>query len=202
MENNRLSIISLICNAVLAIAVIVLFVLFYGDKGAKAESTEQQPVVEDGNSIPVAYINLDSVLIHYTFAVEANDKLMSKQENARVELNTAARNLQGEMADFQRKLDNNAFLSRERAESEQQRILRKQQDLEAKNERLTQSLLEEQQRLTMQLKDSLDACLVEFNKDQKYQIILSNTASDNVLYSTPQHDITQQIIDLLNQRMK
>lgn len=198
--DNKLSIISLVCNGVLAIAVIVLFVLYA--RGGQSSDEQPEAVAAGSESIPVAYINLDSLLLHYTFAVNANDELMTKQENARVELNSAARKLQGEMADFQRKLENNAFLSRERAESEQQRILRKQQDLEARNERLTQSLLEDQQRLTMQLKDSLDAFLAEYDSDGRYQLILSNSASDNVLFSTPEHDITSEVIEKLNARMK
>ena len=192
--DNKLSIISLVCNAILTVAVIVLFVLYASNKPAEVEETTS--VVPLGEQIPVAYIN------GYAFAVEANDQLMAKQENARVELNSAMRKLQGEMNDFQRKIDNNAFLSRERAESEQRRILKKQQDLEARNDQLTQSLLEEQQRLTMQLKDTIDVFLAEYNKDGRYQIILSNSASDNVLYSTPGHDITKEVIDQLNKRMK
>ncbi|MBQ9440545.1 MAG: OmpH family outer membrane protein [Paludibacteraceae bacterium] len=198
--DNKLSIISLVCNAILTVAVIVLFVLYASNKPAEVEETTS--VVPLGEQIPVAYINLDSLLTGYAFAVEANDQLMAKQENARVELNSAMRKLQGEMNDFQRKIDNNAFLSRERAESEQRRILKKQQDLEARNDQLTQSLLEEQQRLTMQLKDTIDVFLAEYNKDGRYQIILSNSASDNVLYSTPGHDITKEVIDQLNKRMK
>lgn len=200
MENKSLTITSLVCNCVLAVAVAALFIL-YGRQSQPSVEAVSAPAVS-GDVLPVAYINLDSVLTGYTFAVEANDQLMTKQENARVELNTAGRKLQAEMSDFQRKLEANAFLSRERAESEQRRILKKQQDLEARNDQLAQSLMEEQQRLTMQLKDSLDAFLADYDKDGRYQIILSNSASDNVLYSTPGHDITREVIDQLNQRMK
>ena len=69
--------------------------------------------------LPVAYINVDSLLIHYQFAKEANESLIRKQEDSRLKINSMARQLQGEMADFQRKLENNAFLSRDRAQQEQ-----------------------------------------------------------------------------------
>ena len=42
-------------------------------------------------------------------------------------------NFKMKMAEFQRKLENNAFLSRERAEQEQERLMRKEQDLQLNN---------------------------------------------------------------------
>ena len=66
-------------------------------------------------AIPVAVVNGDSIFSQYTLAVELREKLTKKQEDARLNVNEKARKLQNEMVDFQRKLENNAFLSRERA---------------------------------------------------------------------------------------
>ena len=110
--------VQIVVNVVLVAAVAALFVIVYsGD-------TKEAPTVttESSEVLPVAYLNLDSLLANYTFAQEANETLLKKQEDARLKLNTKARTLQNEMADFQRKLENNAFLSRERAEREQQRL--------------------------------------------------------------------------------
>ena len=114
-------------NTILVAAIVALFVIVLKKPAVPEQAAAPQPVE---GAMPVAFINLDSILQGYTFALEAQDKLMTRQENARMELNQKARTLQNEMVDFQRKLENNAFLSRERAESEQQRIVKKQQDLE------------------------------------------------------------------------
>ena len=121
---NKLQI---VINVVLVAAVAALFVIVL--KNPKA-ATAEPVAVENTGVLPVAYLNVDSLLVNYTFAQVASDKLMSKQEDARVKMNTKLRTFQNEVADFQRKLENNAFLSRERAEKEQQRLAKKEQELQ------------------------------------------------------------------------
>lgn len=185
----------------LAAAVVALFVLVFMFKPAKTEPSTV-PAPQEGTELPVAYVNLDSILQGYTFALEAQDKLMTRQENARLELNQKARTLQNEMADFQRKLENNAFLSRERAESEQQRILKKQQDLENREAQLTQEIMLENQQLQAQLADTILSFLKQYNADGRYHMIFSNNAKDNILLSADCYDITSEVVGALNTRYK
>lgn len=191
---NKLQI---VINVVLVAAVAALFVIFYSDK--KSAPTEVV-VAESSEVMPVAYLNVDSLLAHYTFAQVASDKLMSKQEDARVKMNTKLRTFQNEVADFQRKLENNAFLSRERAEKEQQRLAKKEQELQELEAKLTQDIMLENQKLNLQLADSLTNFLQLFNADGRYHIILSNNAKDNVLMAGKQYDITDEVIEGLNAR--
>lgn len=191
----------LIIDAVLLAAVIALFVLVF-QKPAPVKGATEEVATAVSDQLPVAYLNLDSLLTQYTFAVEANDKLMSKQEDARVKLNSRARTLQNEMADFQRKLDNNAFLSRERAESEAQRLQKKQQDLQELEAQLTQDIMEETAKLNLQLRDTLDNFLAEFNAEGKYHVIFANTQGDNVLLAQPGYDITAEVVSALNKRYR
>jgi outer membrane protein len=106
------------------------------------------------------------------------------------------------VADFQRKLENNAFLSRERAEQEQQRLAKKEQELQELEAKLTQDIMLENQKLNQQLGDSLNTFLQEFNADGRFHIILSNTAKDNVLMASQQYDITDAVITGMNARYK
>ncbi len=146
----------------------------------------------DGQSLmPIAVVNVDSILSQYTFAKESNEKLIKKQEDSRVNINTKARQLQNEMVDFQRKLENNAFLSRERAEQESRRLQQKEADLQQLDRQLSQELVTEQQKLSTQLRDSINAAIKALNKDNKYHLVLStNSLNDNILYSAPEYDIT------------
>lgn len=188
--------IQVVINVILVAAVAALFVVVYtGDK-------QEAPAVavESSEVMPIAYLNVDSLLVNYTFAQEASERLMKKQEDARLKLNTKARTLQNEMADFQRKLENNAFLSRERAEKEQQRLLKKQQELQELEAKLTEDIMLENQKLNMQLADTLTNFLEEYNADGRYHVILSNSAKDNVLMAAEQYDITDEVIDALNAR--
>ena len=192
---------SLILNGILLIAVIILFVLVLGKKKDGVVTT----VVKKGDSslvekMPLAYINIDSLLLNYTFAKNANEVLISKQESSRATLNSRARQLQTEMDEFNRKLENQAFLSRERAEDAQRSIVQKQQDLQKMEANLSQQLMEQQQKMSEQLRDTINAFLKVYNKDGKYQMIISNTANDNILYAGKGYDITSDVIEKLNAR--
>ena len=192
---------SLILNAVLAIAVIVLFVkVFSNNPKSPSEKAFYKNDSLNAGLLLIAYINVDSLLLNYQFAKEANESLIKKQEDSRLSINTKARQLQTEMSEFQRKLEANAFLSRERAEQEQSRLLKRQEDLRELDGQLSQQLMQVQQKMSEQLRDTINSFLKEYNKDQKYQLILSNTSSDNILYATEGLDITPEITDLLNKR--
>jgi outer membrane protein len=104
------------------------------------------------------------------------------------------------MADFQHKLENNAFLSRERAENEQQRLLKKQQELQELEAKLTEDIMIENQKLNMQLADTVTNFLKEYNADGRYHVILSNSAKDNVLMAAESYNITNEVVDALNAR--
>jgi outer membrane protein len=73
------------------------------------------------------------------------------------------------------------------------------QELEAK---LTEEIMLENQKLNMQLADTVTNFLQEFNADGRYHVILSNSAKDNVLMAAEQYDITSQVIEALNARCK
>lgn len=190
----------IVVDAILAVAVIALFTLFFTRKPAgQAVASAENVVVAEGN-LPIAYLNLDSVLTQYQFAVEASDKLMTKQEDARLKLNTKARTLQSEAADFQRKLENGAFMSRDRAEQKQQELLKKQNDLQELEAKLTNDIMLENQKLNMQLADTINNFLREFNADGRYQVIFANAGKDNILQAADGYDITAEVVEALNAR--
>ena len=195
--------VSLILNAILAIAVVILFVLVLGNKS----TIENKQVISGndtvrGGKLPIAYINIDSLLLNYTLAKESNESLIKKQEDSRLTINTNARQLQAEMAEFQRKLENNAFLSRERAEQEQLRLQKKQQELQQLDGKLSQQLVQIQQKMSEELRDTINKFMKEYNKDKKYQMIISNTSNDNILYADKSYDITAEVTKILNERCK
>ena len=190
----------IVVDAILAVAVIALFTLFFTRKPAEqAVASAENVVVAEGN-LPIAYLNLDSVLTQYQFAVEASDKLMTKQEDARLKPNTKARTLQSEAADFQRKLENGAFMSRDRAEQKQQELLKKQNDLQELEAKLTNDIMLENQKLNMQLADTINNFLREFNADGRYQVIFANAGKDNILQAADGYDITAEVVEALNAR--
>jgi outer membrane protein len=149
--------------------------------------------------LPIAYVNIDTLLLNYQFARDANESLIKKQEEYRLTINTRARKLQTEMNEFQRKLEKNEFLSRELAEQEQTRLQNVQKELQDLDGKFSDQLKQEQNKLSRVLRDKIKLFIIEFNKDKKYEIIFSNTSSDNILFAAYGYDITDIVVKALNE---
>ncbi|MBR5964110.1 MAG: OmpH family outer membrane protein [Bacteroidaceae bacterium] len=147
----------------------------------------------------IAYVNIDTLLTSYDFWMSLNEDMINKRENITAQLNKEAAALQKEMEQFQSKVDNNAFVSRERAESEYNRIMKKQQDLQAKQERLTNEFAAESAKNDQIIRDSINSFLKVYNADHRYTLILSRIG-DNILYADEAMNITQEVVDGLNAR--
>ena len=125
---------------------------------------------------------------------------MGKEEASRADFNEKYKVFQQDAVEFQRKVQNNGFLSMERAQKEQQRLAKAEQDLAQLNQTLTNELMMEQDKLNRQLRDTLMNYLDEYTKAKPYKVILSNTLGDNVLYGAKSVDITNEIVEVLNAR--
>lgn len=192
--------ISYVINGILAIAIIILFILFFSNKNEPVTDTSVKFESDTTVTLPIAYVNIDSVLINYKYAKEASDALMKKTESSRASINQKQKQVEKEYREFQNKLQNNSFLSQERAEQEQARIQKLAADLEQTAGRLDNELSLEQMKVNNQLADSIRICIKEYNKTANYHIIFSNSGLDNILYADPKYDITNKVISLLNKR--
>lgn len=164
---------------------------------------DEQPVAAqaDGNGVKIAYVEVDSLMSQYQFAKDYTAILQKKGNNARNTLNQKGQQLQAAAANFQQKLQNNGFASREQAESQQAAIQRQQQSLQELQDRLAQELDAETAKYNEALRDSLNHFLKEYNKVKKFDLILSK-AGDNILYASKAYDITNDVINGLNKCYK
>lgn len=193
----------LISNIVLTIAVIVLLILMIFPKKSTKSALETTPTdTKLEETLPIAYVNIDSLLLNYNLYKKLSEELLQQEEKSRGKVTQQAVSLQKEMAEFQKKVENQAFLNAERAQAEQSRLLKQQQELQDLDARLTKELMSKQQKMNEQLKASIDSIILEFNKDNKYHLILSNTGNDNILYGNKAYNITNEILKLMNVEKK
>ncbi|GBU07105.1 membrane protein [Bacteroidales bacterium] len=185
-------------QGVLAAAVIVLFVLHFSER--KKEINEVNTVMTDGSTerLPMAYVNVDTLMMNYAFAKDMNEVLLSKVESSRATVRQKTQNLQAEILDFRKKVENNAFHSRERAEQEQARIEKKGRDLEELSARTQNEFEIEASRINQQVSDTVIYRLNEYNKSKNYQIIFSNTGKDVILFADEIYNITDEMLEYLN----
>ena len=168
-----------------------------------APKMDEQPASSDtaASGMKIAIIEVDSLMTQYTFARDYSVTLERKSNNARNTLTQKGNALQAAVNNFQQKLNNNGFQSREQAASVQNAIQRQQNDLQALQARLENELASETAKFNEALRDSLQNFLLVYNKDKKNDLILSK-AGDNILYAETKYDITQDVINGLNKRYK
>ncbi len=169
-----------------------------------APKMDEQPTANDSASVggvKIAYVEVDSLMTQYEFCKEFTMILQKKSTNARNTLNSKGQQLQSAMANFQQKLQNNGFTSREQAEGQQAAIQRQQQQLQELQARLENELASETGKYNDALRDSLNHFLNDYNKDKKFDLILTKQG-DNILLAAKRFDITNDVINGLNKRYK
>ena len=189
-------------NILKGFAAVAMALVFAQCADNKAASTAEKtvPATVNTGTMKIAYVEIDSLLTKYRYWNELNELMIQKEENIRTTLNEKAKELDGEMREFQRKIENNGFASRERAEQENARLLQKQRDLQQLQEKLYAELQAENQKNSLQLRDSINSFLKVYNQSKGYSLIISNTQLDNLLFADKSLDITQEIVEGLNAR--
>jgi len=164
---------------------------------------DEQPAAGEASAtgLKIAFVEVDSLMTQYDFAKDYSVTLQKKSNNARNTLTTKGNTLQAAVNNFQQKLNNNGFQSREQAASQQAAIERQQRDLQELQARLENELASETAKFNEALRDSLQNFLKDYNQDKQFDLILTKQG-DNILFANKKFDITQDIINGLNKRYK
>ena len=181
-----------------ALALIVLFSQCAGKADNQTTNASAQAAGLSG--MKIAYVEIDTLLAKYNYCVDLNEAMVKKSENVRLTLNQKAKDLDRQKQEFQTKVQNNAYLTQERAQQEYNRIAKLEQDLQNLGNKLQSELMSENEKNSLQLRDSINAFLKEYNKTKGYSMIISNTGFDNLLYADSIYNITREILDGLNAR--
>ena len=191
--------INYLINGFAALALIVLFSQCAGKADANTAAADEAKG-PTSSELKIAYVEVDTLLSKYNFCVDLNEAMVKKEENIRMTLNQRANELGKQKQEFQKKYENNAFISQDRAQQEYARLAKMEQDLQALQGKLSNELMAENQKNSLQLRDSINNFLKEYNKTKGYSLIISNTGSDNLLYADKTLDITKEIVNGLNAR--
>ncbi len=191
---------SLIINAVLIVAVGALFYLHFSSKGnAKPSPARPAGVNLVRPDVPIVYINIDTLLNNYEYFKDMQDDFADKQSELEAELNTRSRQYEASAMDYQNKVQKGLVTRREAAELEQQ-LMGEQQSLLQLRDQMSMQLSEEEQVSNRKLINAIMEYLKEYNIDYNYQFIFSNSFGDNVLFADNQLDITNSVLQGLNEQ--
>ena len=160
---------------------------------------DASPAGDEPAGMRIAFVEIDSLTSQYEYAKLMNDSLEKKRANLTNTLTRKGKEFESSYANFQQKVQNNGFTSREQFENAQAALQREQNNLTALQARLENELAGEQAKFLKALQDSLDNFLTVYNADKKYDMIVNKAA---VLFADQKYDITQDVINGLNKRHK
>jgi len=185
-----------IITALLAIAVVVLFILHFKQPSAEPGKTTlsvSAPAIPVSSNI--VYVNSDSLLEGYTFYKAKKAEFESKEAQIKNHLQAESERLQKDAADYQ---DRAATMTDgERAKKEEELMMR-QQSLMKKKDDLLGAFDEEQSKFNEDLFAKLSAYLKSYNKEKNYTFILGYQKGGGILYANDSLDITREVLEGLN----
>ena len=183
-----------------AIAIAALFSQCAGKADNQTSTASVEQSANGLSGLKIAYVDLDTLLTKYNFCIDMNAEMVKESENARLQLNQKANELNKAKNDWQKKYENNAFVSQESMEAQYNDILKKEQSLQEESNKYQAELVEKNNLNSLLFRDSINAFLKEYNKTHKYDLIFSNTGLDNLLYANDAYNITDEIVSGLNAR--
>jgi len=191
---------SLILNVVLFIGLGLLYFFHFSANKPDSSNSENHGSIEEAAAGIIAYVNIDSLMINYGLAKELNESITSKQSNMKSNLEKEMKDFEKDAQVFQDKVQKNIFLTQQRAEEAQQKLMMRQQELQNLEMEYTKILGYEQQTMNARLIDSITNTINALNSPEKYQVILAQSMASNILYGSEQLDITNEVLEELNAR--
>ena len=184
----------------LAIAAVAALSFASCNQSAPKVDEKSQTAETGGSEVKIAYVEVDSIMSQYEYCKEYSLILQKKSTNIQNTINQKGNNLQAAAANFQQKLQQNAY-TREQAEAISNNLQKQQNDLQALQTRLGNEFQAETEKFNNALRDSIQHFLANYNKDKKFALILSK-AGDNILYADKGYDITNEVVAGLNKAYK
>ena len=198
---------SLILNAVLLVAVAILYVLHFSSPAPAVTSTAPADTTVAYADAGVAavgpqtvYVNTDTLLTRYEFFKKSKAALEARGRRLENDLAARGRTLESEYMSAQQRAQSGTLTQQEGAQLEQQ-LVKKQQDLVAYRDKVTQELVTEEQRLNEELNRNISNYLKDYGRDRRYTYVLGySPGNGSVLYAADSLDITAQVLKGLNDR--
>ena len=194
-------------NAVLLVGLVVLYILFFGSKSCKNDNVAAQATTPidgvDVSGLKIGYIDTDSLMLQYEFAVELNEKLdnYARQENDYKDMMVRFQN------DYNNFLKTGASLTLTEQKKTEESLKKRAEELAKLEERLVNERTKLENVIQVDQKKMIDAVYAfvrDYNaKHQQFNVILKKSFSESpVLYMDDNMDITREIIDGLNEEYR
>lgn len=194
---------SFLLNIILLVAVLVLF--YFHFSGKKCTGSEESDSVEKKSDLILAgdssirisaYINTDSLFEKFLFVKKIRDELAAERLKSENGYNLELKKLEKEVYEFQEKASQ---MSQQEGEAKQYELAEKEQKLMRLERDLSSKLADLEMEKNSLIQKAVSEYLVKFSEGKNFEYIFGYNGMGNVLYANPKNDITNEIIDGLNE---
>ena len=189
--------VSIVLFVILFASIIGLYFMHF----AKSTKSSSVATVAGVPGQGIAYVNIDSVIFKFEMFFDRRNDLMSKQKSAEAELNSKGTQYQKDAKDYQDKM-NKGLITRATAAQIEQSLVQQQQELVSLRDKLQSNLMDEEQVMNRQILEYITKFLEEHKSEYNYQYILGKSFGGVVLFSDNSLDITQKVLDAINNKYK
>jgi len=169
------------------------------DKESIENTTASSTLTADKNEhhIRIAFVNSDTVSKYYDFAEKIQTSLLNKRNAAENQFKDKMNNYQKLRSDFEKA----APIMGEREKMEKaQNIMTLEQEIMKFEQDLSEQLAQEELKITENYILKTHEYMQVIGKELGYDYVLSFRIGGPMLYADPAHDITKDVIELLNER--
>ncbi|WP_407430214.1 OmpH family outer membrane protein [Arcticibacter sp.] len=147
---------------------------------------------------PIVFVNSDSLVNNYNYFKDIKTRLEAKSKKAQQDLSSKGTAFQREVADYQQKAQG---MSADERASTEQRLARKQQELEAFNQNASSALANESAGENEKLYDKVAEYLKAYAKEKGYKMVLTYSKSNpSLLFADESLDVTTEVVKGLNDK--
>ncbi len=155
--------------------------------------------IDSIKGLKIVYVNLDTIMYRYEFALDINKEMISKEARISATLDGKRKKLEEEIADFEYRCNAKLLATEEQFIEERDKIIKKEQEFVKLRDELYMQLESENMARSKELRDSINSYILEHNQTKGYDFILTKIG-DNILYANSTLDITMEIVEGLNKR--
>ena len=169
------------------------------DKKSIENTTASSTLTSDENEhhMRIAFVNSDTVSKYYDFAEKIQTSLLTKRNAAENQFKDKMNNYQKLRTDFEKA----APIMGEREKMEKaQNIMTLEQEIMKFEQDLSEQLAQEELKITEDYILKTHEYMQVIGKELGYDYVLSFRIGGPMLYADPAHDITKDVIELLNER--
>lgn len=185
-------------SAALIFAAVMVSCNVAGNSSTTTESGEAEKVSPSDYS-GIAYIRMDTLIHSYGMFIDLSDEFNKKGKSVEADLTQRSRSFEKEAIDFQDKVQKN-LVTRYQAQTMEEGLQKKQQDLVAFRDNALASLQQEEAVMMNKISTVVMDFLKTYNAEKKYSVIFQSTANNPILIADPALDITEDVLKKLNEQ--